>query len=687
MSALEPLFAPKAITLVGASSSAAKVGAVMARQLATFPGPVLHVNARGPLPEEGRYPSVTAAVESTGVSPDLAILCVPAAATAAALLDCADAGARAALVCAAGFAESGPEGAAYEAQVAEVSRATGIRVLGPNTSGFVAPPRQLSACFLPGTGGLLPGGIAVVAASGGVNLALAFQLAEAGSGLALAVGLGNGADVTAADVLAHLAADPQVRAVALHVESVPDGRTLVDAIGRLVPTIPVAALVVGRSDVDDFARSHTGALATSWRTTRAALRQAGAVLVDDERELVEAVTALAAVRPAPGPAPGVGIVTAQAGPGLLLADGLRSTGVAVPDLADTTVDRIGRLLPPLTYQRNPVDTGRPGPGFPEVLAAVAADPAVDLLAVYGLMEPAAQDVAASIIDSKLETPAVAVLGGPTEQVSEARGCLGGAGVPAFTSPAAGTAAVRALVEHARASWRVQSMGESASSTVGPRVEGPLDEHAAKELLTSVGIRTPRRRVCASHDEAYHAFAEISGPVVAKILDPVVTHKTDIGGVRTGIRTRAELATALQALDAAGARRYLIEQAAEDGLELVVGAHRDPVFGPVVLLGLGGVVAEALEDVAVRLAPLSIAEARDMPHDLAAHAMFDGWRGAHPVDRAELAGVITAVGDVLVRSPAVTAVEINPLRVTPEGRLVALDAVILDGRVDLEEQHA
>ncbi len=345
---LDALFDPAVIAVVGASSHPGKLGAAMRQSLRSFPGPVLAVNARGGDPGSGTHPSLAAAVAATGARPDLVVSCVPASATATALREAAAHGARAALVCAGGFAEIGGTGLALQAELADVVSTTGLRLLGPNTSGFLVPARSLAASFVPGVTAVPGGPVAVVAASGGMNHALAFALAGRGSGIRLGVGLGNCVDVDAADVLEHLLGDKEVRAVALHVESVGDGRRLVDVISRLSERIPVAALVVGRSDVGDFARSHTGALATSWRTTRAALRQAGAVLVDDDRQLVDAVSALSLRRLLPTAQPGVGLVTGQAGPGLLIADALRSASVELPELRPETVATLATLLPPLT---------------------------------------------------------------------------------------------------------------------------------------------------------------------------------------------------------------------------------------------------------------------------------------------------------------------------------------------------
>ncbi|HET6393925.1 MAG TPA: acetate--CoA ligase family protein [Blastococcus sp.] len=671
---LGPLFAPRGIVVIGASRNPGKLGAVMARSLAGFPGPVVGVNARDVDPATGRYGTVADAVAAAGAPVDLAVLCVPAAASAAALTEAAAAGVRAALVCSGGYAEAGGPGVGLQEDLVSAAREAGVALLGPNTSGFLVPARQLTATFVPGAAVVGAGPVAVVAASGGVNHALAFLLADAGIGVSLAVGLGNAVDITAADVLQHLATDPATRAVALHVESVADGPALVAAVRAVTARIPVVALVVGRNDVAEFARSHTGALATSWRTTRAALRQAGAVLVDDERQLVDAVTALSALRLTPSAAPGVGIVTAQAGPGLLHVDGLRGRGVVVPPFEAATRERLTELLPPLTFQANPVDTGRPGEDFGEVLSAVSADPGVALVSTYALAEPDAFDLVAAV-EAAGAGPLVVGLGGPPDQVEPQRAALRRIGVPSSTSPAALTAAVAALVEDAQAQHRAGA-GEPVPAGAVPLLDlaGDLDEDEAKSLLGRLGVPTPPRAACDDRAAAHRALAQLPGPVAVKLLDAAVTHKSDVGGVHLGIRDAAELDAALDALQRAGARRFLVESMAPPGIDLLVGASRDPVFGPTVLVGLGGVVAEALADVAVAPAPLSAEHAGALADELAGRALLDGFRGGPVADRSALGAVLSALGDLLVRNHGIDAIEVNPLRVTGEG-LVALDAVL------------
>jgi acyl-CoA synthetase (NDP forming) len=668
---LSALFAPRGVAVIGASRDPAKLGSAMSRSLAGFSGRVVGINPRDADEAAGRYGSVRDAVDATGGPIDLAILCVPAPVSAAAIEDAASAGVRAALVCAGGFAEIGDDGIRHQRDLVAAARAADVALLGPNTSGFIVPARGLSASFVPGVTVLRPGPVAVVAASGGVNHALAFQFDRGGSGVSLAVGIGNGADITAADVLQHLGNDPTTTVIALHVESVPDGPALVDAIRQVTARKPVVALVVGRNEVSEFARSHTGALATSWRTTRAALAAAGAVLVDDERELVDAATALSFGRLPTADTIGVGVVTAQAGPGLLHIDGLRGAGIEVPALADTTVERLAGLLPPLTFQRNPVDTGRPGPTFADVLRVVAADPAVGITSVYALTEPDVVDLPSAVAAAGAG-PFVVGLDGPDADVRRQRDTLREHGVAAVIGPTALTHAVRALVADARAR---ATMSQPATRLAAPlQLDAAPDEDVAKTILSGLGITTPPRRVCTDRADAHRALAELPSPVAVKILDAAVTHKTDVGGVHLAVRTTADLDAALDALERIGAERVLIETMAPSGVDLIVGATRDPVFGAQVLVGLGGTVAEALEDVAVAPAPLSGDAAATLLDQLAGRALLDGFRGGPVVDRARVGNVLATLGDLIADSPNIEAVEINPLRATRDD-LLALDAVI------------
>jgi acetyltransferase len=678
MHSLSPLFEPRGVIVVGASSSPEKLGAVMAQSLATYPAPVELVNSRG---ENGMHTSIAAAAAAIPGGPDLAVLCVPAAATARALRDSAAAGVKAALVCAGGFAEAGGPGLDFDRDVRDAIRETGIRLLGPNTSGFFVPHRNLRASFVPGVAELEPGSVAVVAASGGVNHVLAFHLQRAGVGVSLAVGIGAGTDITAPDVLDYLISDEQTKAVALHLETVADGPALIEAVSRLSAVKPVVALVVGRNDVSEFAQSHTGALATSWRTTRAVLKQAGAVIVDDENQLVAAVTALAGRRLAPASDPGVGLITGQAGPGLLIADALHTAGVTLPRLTQASQDTIGGLLPPMTFQANPVDTGRPGPGYDKIVAAVAADPAIDVVAVYGLTEPVA-DLPASVAESGAAASLPFLIGvdGPDGDVERARKSALLHGLPLITGPTSLAHGIAALVNDSRGQYQ---RGQAAAvSFAWPDVEGPWDENRAKAFLGELGIATPARRTCSTRAAAQEALAELGGPVAVKLLDAAVLHKTEIGGVHLGVDSAGSMNVALDGLEAAGAHEFLVEAMAPSGVDLVAGVRRDPVFGPIVVFGLGGTAAEVFADIAIRSAPLSSREAEGMAADLQARDLLYGFRSGPVLDTADLAAILVRLGDALVANDSIAEIEINPLRLTRDG-LIALDAVVINVEEDMK----
>lgn len=670
---LSPLFAPSGVAVIGASSSPEKLGAVMAEALRPYGSGVVLVNSRNP--GSGMHASVADAARATAGGLDLAVVCVPAAGTADALRESAASGIRAALVCSGGFAEIGAAGARFAADIEKVLAETGIRLLGPNTSGFFVPHRGLRASFVPGVAHVQPGPVAIVAASGGVNHVLAFKLQQAGVGVSLAVGIGAGTDIDAVDVLDYLISDEQTTVVGLHVETVADGPALLDVVSRVSSNKPVVALVVGRNDVTEFAESHTGALATSWRTTRAALSQAGATIVDDEAQLVDALIALSGRRLPAHPRPGVGLVTGQAGPGLLIADALKTAGVSLPRLSDATQATLSSILPPLTFQANPVDTGRPGPGYERLIAAVANDPSVDLVAVYGVTEPVVDLPAAVHASGILEqAPALVGVDGPSPETDMAKASARNHGVPLVCGPSSLARGIIALVDDARTQHR--RLGAEPLDGSSIPIRPTWDEVQSKELLGTLGIATPARRFCANRAAALAAFEELGGPVAVKLVDANVLHKTDIGGVRLGINSPAALDAALDALEQVGATAFLVEAMAPPGVDLILGVRRDRVFGPIAVLGIGGVATEAIEDIAIATLPVNRRTAEAMPDSLLASALLDGFRGGPTLNRSNLAQVVRTLGAALVANEHIAEIEINPLRLTRDG-LIALDAVVLN----------
>ena len=672
---LSRLFDPRSIAVVGASANEAKPGFQILRALEPFHGSVHAVNPRGGT-VMGR--PVHRSLADIPEPVDLVALVLPARHSLAVLEEAAAIGAGAAFMVSGGFGETGAAGAALEADIARACRAGGIRLLGPNTSGFLRPSRGLACTFLPAAAELRPGPIGIVAQSGGINLTLAMMANAEGLGVSLAVGLGNAADLGIAETLDYLAADPETRAIAVHLEGVEDGRAVFDAVRAAVPAKPVIALPVGKADLTGFAESHTGALMGNHRLTRSALRQAGAVVVETLDDALDAARALAMTRLKPARDPGIGVLTGQAGPGLLMTDALRQAGVSVPELAPATVARIADALPPLTYMRNPVDTGRPDENLGAVIEALAEDGRIDAILAYALIEGGPLDVGGAALEAagKTSKPMVFATAGVPSETAGPVDALRRAGVPVFLVPDRAARAMAAMVEDARGRANAERDGtDAAPPGIAPPLAGPVDEDAAKSLVSAYGIATPRRTVCRNRAEAEAARKAIPGPAVAKVLDPAILHKSDVGGVHTGIETAGALDSALDAIDRISSAGYLIEEMAPDGLDLIIGARNDGSFGPTVLLGLGGTAAEAIDDVAVALAPLGGGEVDRMIDALAGRALFGPWRGAPAPDRAAIRDAVTGIARLIAEHPEIAEIDLNPVR-AHAGGAIALDALIV-----------
>ncbi len=675
---LSRLFDPRSIAIVGASAAPEKPGFQMVRAFENFPGRVYPVNPRGGnIAGLKVYPSLSDIPEPV----DLIAMVVPPQASAGVLREAAACGAGAAFMVSGGFSETGGDGHRRQAEILDICRKGGIRLLGPNTSGFMRPGRNLSCTFLPAAAEIKAGNIGIVAQSGGINLTAAFLAHERGLGISLSVGIGNGADVGVSEAIAYLADDPETDAIAVHLEGIANGRRLFETIRTTAPRKPVIVLPVGKADLGGFAESHTGNLMGAYELTCAALRQAGAVVVETTDALIDGAHALSNGRLPPLETPGIGVLTGQAGPGLLITDKLRQAGIAIPEIGPETVERIRELLPPLTYIANPVDTGRPLESFDTVCDTLASDPAIDAMLVYALHEEDSVDFAAAVGNAagKHGKPTVFATQGRNSDINPLMRKLEKRGVTAVRSPDRAAAAVRALAEDARARWAAQRAERSGAPTTVPGLPARLDEASAKDVLDALGIPTPARVVCRTRDAAAKAFSEAVKPVVVKILDTEIAHKTEAGGVHVGVKTRRDLDRALDAIDAipTGRRkkRYLIEETAADGVELIVGARNDPSWGPVVLVGLGGTAAEAYGDVSMRLAPLGRDAALDMISDLRAGALLDGYRGAPAADREAIADLIVRLGEFVMRAPGLREVDLNPVRAYPDG-LCVLDALFL-----------
>lgn len=680
MSDLSVFSDPRSVAVVGASADPAKWGYWLARgALRGAARRQVHlVNAKGATIEGA------ASVRSLGElaeAPDLVVLCAPAATVPAVIDQALAMGTKGFLGITAGIdAAHGEPG--LERRLAERIRAAGARIVGPNCLGLYDAATDLELAW----GTFSPGRLAIISQSGQLGLELAGLAAHEGLGVSRFVSVGNQVDVTAAELLDDLVEHEQTRAVVLYLESFTDARGLVATMARLREAgKPVVVLTVGASEASRAAaQSHTGALTAATDVVRAACRAAGASLVDTPAQAVELAHLLLG-----GPLPAgrrVAIVSDSGGQGAIAADTFARHALEVPRLSDTTRSALAGLLPAAAAVANPVDLAGAGEQdlstYAKVVDVLAGSGEVDAVVLSGYFGCYGADTP-ELVERELEV------------VGALAGVVGAQQRPVLVhSMSHDSVAVRSMREQAvptlhtidavaRSLELATTMAEDAARTVPGAVAEPtaetgkaLDYLAGRERVAAAGVAYPGAAPVRSVDDLRAAAARLSAPYVLKA--GWLEHKTEVGGVAVGLADAAAAEAAYVAMSGRlGEGDYVLEEMDRqpDTVELIVGARRDGSFGPVVLVGLGGVQAELYRDVQVALAPVDDDEARRMIEALRAYPLLDGWRGRPAVDVAAAARVVAAVSRLLADDPDLVECEINPLRVGPEGA-VAVDALVL-----------
>ncbi|GAB2899625.1 acetate--CoA ligase family protein [Paralcaligenes sp. KSB-10] len=688
---LDSFLSPCSIAVVGASSIASKIGAVPVRYLVEqgYLGEIYPINSRAD-EIEGRR--AFASLRAVGRPIDLAIFAIPASSAEAALDDAIGAGVGNIVMFSAGFAEMGKKGEAAQREFADRARAAGIRVLGPNCLGFMNVARSVYATFSPvvSTGLAKPGKVGIVSQSGAFG-AYAYAMArQRDVGLSMWVTTGNESDIGVADCIAWMARDPATQVIMAYLEGCRDGDKLRQALdlARAVGK-PVVVVKVGRTALGAMtAASHTAALAGDDAAYEALFRQHGAWRARTIEEFFDIAHCLA-VSGLPTNTR-VGLLTVSGGVGAMMADDAAEAGLDVATLPPAAQDLI-RARVPLAATNNPVDvTGQvtAEPGLLEAAARVMLGDAghgslLIFLAAFGstrAMQHIQQKLAE---DLRRDFPGRLVmfstLADATQQRAlEALGCL------CFPDPARAIRVLAAMGFFHMQFQRPASVPSPARAAVALR-PGPYNEADAMELLRDFGIPTVPIRHAQSRDDAITHACAIGFPVAMKVLSANIMHKSDVGGVALNIRDVGEagaahdriMAAVGAAQPAAHVEGVLVAPMIRGGIECILGVRRDPVLGPVVMLGTGGVNVELLGDVAFRLAPVDHRQAREMIGELKTAPLFSGFRGAPPADVAALADAIVQVSHfALSAGSALDSVELNPFVVLPEGQgALALDAVL------------
>lgn len=697
---ISALLSPRSVALVGASDDVTRIGGRPLRYLREggFAGAVYPVN-----PKRDTVQGIKsyASIADLPAAPDVAILAVPAGATLQALRDCADRNVGAAIVFSAGFAETDDAGKAMQDEMAAIGRESGMRILGPNCLGVFNSAIGFYGTFsaMLDTGLVEPGPIGIVSQSGAYGSHLMYLARQRGLGMRYLITTGNECDVDVAEALRWTVEQPDINVVMAYAEGVRDRDSFLEAmeIAR-EKRKAIVFMKVGRSAVGAHAvASHTAALAGSDAIFDAVLRQHGVWRASTTAEQLD--IAAACSRGIYPKSNSLGIFTMSGGFGIQMADDAEAAGLDVKPMPDQAQAELKAMLP-YASPRNPVDaTAQAVTDLPLMTSFIAAmlekgdygffagifgsGPASPTFS--GKLRQALEAAAASARDTIMTLTMTA----PDEIVRdyEAKG---------FIVNQDGSALMKVLGAMAHFSRSFEQAGQRAPIALPAPVamgSAALSEHEAKAILSEAGINFPADRLVPVDGDIGAAADAVGYPQVLKIVSPDIAHKTEIGGVIVGVRDRGEAVKAFATiLERARSKRpdaridgVMVAPMISGGVETIAGVARDPVFGPVVMFGLGGVFVEVLKDVSFRVAPFDVAEAHRMIREIKGYAMLEGVRGAPPADIDALAETLSALSRfAAANADGIDSIDLNPLRVLEKGRgVVALDALIVPAGADRE----
>ena len=695
---LEGLLYPKSLAVIGASRVPGKVGYSILSNLiaAGFQGKIFPVN---PTADEMLGLPCYHDVRDTHQEVDHCIIVVPPKAVMAALESAAAVKAKACTVITAGFKEVGKEGAAKEREMLDFCRKHSIRLLGPNCLGLINTENQMNASFaaqMP-----KPGGISVISQSGALCTAILDWAEGRGVGLAKLISIGNKADISETDLLQTLAEDAQTRVIAAYLESITNGPEFIRVAEEVSKYKPVVILKAGTTAAGGkAASSHTGSLAGADIAYGAAFKRAGIVRAEDFESLFDSATALA-MQPLPK-GNHIAVITNAGGPGIMAADAVENLGMDLDPITPEIAESIKAQLPAAASVANPIDVlGDADPGrYAMALKAVVNDPKVHGIIV--IMTPQAMSnpsatAQAIIEEAHGDKPVLTCFMGGS-QVIDARKAFVQANVPDYPSPERAVAAMKDMVDYA--AWlnrpprivtrfpvnrhRVERILARQARSGRPE----MGEVEAKEILRAYDFNVLPGQLARSSEEAVFIAERVGYPVAMKIVSPDILHKSDMGGVKLNLAKPSEVRDAFdlmmlrigRAAPEAQLRGVYVEKMSKPGREVILGMHRDPQFGPMLMFGLGGIFVEVMKDVSFYLAPLTHEEALQMLSSTRSYALLRGARGQAGVDLDSIAGALQRISQLVTDFPHIEEMDINPFIVGEVGTapVVADARMILSG---------
>ena len=697
---LDTFFSPSSIALIGASRDLDKIPGRLLSMLRKnhYPGRIYPIN-----PNYGELDGLKcfSSISDVGAPIDLAIVIIPARAVLGALEQCAAVGVKNAVIISSGFAEEGGDSTAMQDAIVALAKKTGMRISGPNAEGFYSEAQHVAATFSP-TVDVKPGVVdlvatrrraAIVAQSGGIGFAIKHRAKALGVAISYCVSAGNEADLGAGEFLDYMVQDSSTDVILLFIEGIRDvDRFLVAARRAAEIGKPIIVTKVGRSGAGErAAASHTASMA-GWSTAYDAVFAKYGFIVSSDLDEAGAIAAVLTTSPLPK-GDRVAVLTVSGGAGIWGADTVSMQGLQVPELPAPMQAEIRKLLPSYGAARNPIDVTAQGVnsgGLQKSIDLLDASDEIDaILVVLSLSSdirmPFKRDELKPVIDAQRKP---IVFYSYTLPSNFARTTLAESGVVVLSGLTHAGVALRRITDYAKFKLAPPvDASTSALRDVSAHLKSAtLSEHDSKSLLRDAGIALPDEILVAEKSALDSAIARTGFPLVMKIQSRDIPHKSEVGGVRVNIATKGEAWAAFDAL-LKGAQQHrpdaaiqgvLVSPMAKKGVEIIVGTMLDATFGPMIMVGLGGITTELFKDVIYRPAPVSAAEASAMLGELKAAPLLNGFRGAATADVPALAQLISQISQLATRFKAeISEIEINPVLVHPEGKGVTIvDALVV-----------
>jgi acetyltransferase len=703
---LDKIFNPQSVAIIGASDSEGSVGYAIVKNFTQlgYTGKVYFVNVRKPeILGVKTYPSI----DKIGEPIDLAMIATPAKIVPDIMDECGRAHVKGAIIVSAGFKETGPEGKALEDKIAEIAKKYNIRVIGPNCIGLIRPRNNLNATFLD----KVPkaGKIAFISQSGALGSAILDWAISENIGFSNFVSVGSMLDVDFGDLIDFFGSDPKTKSILMYIEGITDARKFMSAARHFARTKPIIVVKSGKfSESAKAAASHTGSLSGQDDVYDAAFKRAGVVRVDEIADLFNAAEVLG-TQPLPK-GKRMAIITNAGGPGVMTTDALIAQGGQLAMLSKKTIDGLNAALPPFWSHGNPIDVlgDASAERYKVALEACLNDENVDGIAIVFTQQAVsdAVGIAKSIVELvksksyQTKTIVTSLMG--SGAVAEANKILNANNIPTYSTP---EQAIRTYMTMYHYQLNVSLLYETPEEfpvdasppkrpvnvilrTAAMEDREILTEDEAKKILKYYNFPVVRTEVANNVDEAVAYAQQMGFPVVLKILSPQIVHKSDVGGVILNIHSETEVREAFELLiqratahdPTAQIIGVTVQPMVErKGHEIIIGGKKDPVFGPIILFGMGGVGVELFKDYSIALPPLNTTLIHRMLEETKVYKLLKGYRGSKPVDLKKLDETLLTFSQLLVDFPQIKEIDINPMLINEN------DASILDARILIDKE--